>query len=316
MRSPSAFAWLAGIALALAALTACGKGTGSSVTPALPATVARPAVIATLTPPPSHLYVDHNGKFFEYKLPLTSSSKPLKTLVEDPGSSFAPQIAVDKNGNVAIVTASQIRLFNKPIVSFAPSKARQIIALSPAMTEVGPAGADLVDAQYDPNNNLWLFSGLGGEITELRAPVSKTSVASVIIPFGAPGTKTAAYGVLQGRFDINATLYVYGQSSTKASLFKASFPYAKPMSPFDGLNIAQASFVDSSQFLNTNPNPVSVIVGQYFGPLATPPPQQPPPQPSNVSPRRFSRLRRLRVEQRFGKRSRGKSPRGCGSTLG
>jgi hypothetical protein len=258
-------------------------GANASETPAPDRqAVQQPAPVATLTPPPEHLYVDHNGTFYEYKLPLSSSSRPLKALVEEPGSAFAPQIATDQYGNVAIVTASQIRFFRKPIVSFAPNRAHRTVALTPAMTEIGPSGADLVDVEYDPFNNLWLFSGLGGEITELRAPLSKTSVASVVIPFGAPGTKTAAYGVVQGRFDVNSTLYVYGQSATSASLFKTSFPYAKSMSPLDGLNIAQAAFVDSSQFLPTDPNPVSVIVGQYFGPLATPPPQQPPPQPHNV----------------------------------
>lgn len=282
MRSSSARAWLVALAVAAAFVAGCGQQTHAVVPNAAPATANVPSAIATLTPPPGHLYVDHNGKFYEYKLPLTASSKPLQSLNEEPGSSIPPQIAVDPHGNVAIVTPSEIRLFRKPVVSFAPDKARRIIALSPAITEIGPSGADLVDAQYDPYSDLWLFSGLGGEITELRAPVSKTSVAAVVIPFGAPGTKTAAYGVVQGRFDVNATLYVYGQAATSASLFKTSFPYAKPMSPLDGLNIAQAAFVDASQFLPSDPAPTSVIVGQYFGALATPPPQQPPPQPVNV----------------------------------
>lgn len=281
MKSGWAPLWFAAFAVAAAA-AGCGQGTNAGTRDALPATIQRTSPVATLTPPPEHLYVDHNGTFSEYKLPLTKSSRPILTLREDPGSSFAPQIAVDQHGNVAIVTASQLRVFKKPIVTFFPKKAHTIVALTPAMTEIGPAGADLIDSEYDAFDNLWLFSGLGGEITELRAPVSKTSVASVVIPFGAPGTKTAAYGVVQGRFDINSTLYVYGQSATSASLFKTSFPYAKPMSPLDGLNIKQAAFVDSSQFLNSDPDPVSVIVGQYFGPLATPPPQQPPPQPVNV----------------------------------
>jgi hypothetical protein len=282
MKSRRTHAWLAAFAIAAAAVTGCGQSVHMAGSSALPATIKHPSPVATLTPPPKHLYVDHNGKFYEYRLPLSPLSRPLRTLREEPGSAFPPQIAADRYGNVAIVTATQIRFFRKPIVSFEPNKAHRIVALTPAMTEIGPSGADLVDAEYDPFNNLWLFSGLGGEITELRAPLSKTSVASVVIPFGAPGTKTAAYGVVQGRFDVNSTLYAYGQSATSASLFKTSFPYAKPMSPLDGLNIEHAAFVDSSQFLPSDPNPTSVIVGQYFGPLATPPPQQPPPQPVNV----------------------------------
>lgn len=282
MKSRSTQFLFAASAIAAAAIAGCGQGTNAGSRDALPATIQRTSPVATLTPPPGHLYVDHNGTFSEYRLPLTESSRPIRTLNEDPGSALPPHIAVDKHGNVAIVTTSQLRLFRKPIVTFSPRKAHKIVALTPAMTEIGPSGADLVDAEYDASNNLWLFSGLGGEITELRAPVSKTSVASVTIPFGAPGTKTAAYGVLEGRFDINSTLYAYGQSATSASLFKTSFPYAKPMSPLDGLNIEHAAFVDSSQFLSSDPDPVSVIVGQYFGPLATPPPQQPPPQPVNM----------------------------------
>lgn len=282
MKFPWGHAWLAAFAIVAAAAAGCGQGNRAGDLSPVPATIKRPSPIATLTPPPKHLYVDHNGMFYVYALPLTTSSRPLRTLEEEPGAAFAPQIAVDPYGNVAIVTPSQLRVFRKPIVTFAPKKAHLIVALTPAMTEIGPSGADLVDAEYDPSNNLWLFSGLGGEITELRAPVSKRSVASVVIPFGAPGTKTAAYGVIEGRFDVNSTLYVYGQSATSASLFKTGFPYAKPMSPLDGLNIEHAAFVDSSQFLSSDPDPVSVIVGQYFGPLATPPPQQPPPQPSYV----------------------------------
>ena len=38
---------------------------------------------------------------------------------------------------------------------------------------MGPSGADLMDIEYDPNENLWLFNNLGAEITELRSPISK-----------------------------------------------------------------------------------------------------------------------------------------------
>jgi len=282
MKHATAFSWLAMLALALAGLAACGRGTGTLVPNAAPAALAHPAAAATLTPPPKLLYADHNGTLYQYRLPLSSASRPQRALQEDPNAAFPPQIAVNAFGTIAIVTASEIRIFKPPIVSLARTKAHKIVPLTPAMTEIGPSGADVIDAEYDPRGNLWLFSGLGGEISELRAPISRTTVAAVVIPFGAPGTKTASYGVIQGRFDVNSTLYAYGQSATSASLFKTSFPYAKSMSPLDGLNIAQAAFVDSSQFLPTAPDPVSVIVGQYFGRLSSPPPQQPPPQPSNV----------------------------------
>ena len=35
------------------------------------------------------------------------------------------------------------------------------IKLTPAITEVGPYGADLVAMAYDPNDNLWLLNNLG-----------------------------------------------------------------------------------------------------------------------------------------------------------
>jgi len=273
--------WLASIGIALAIAAGC-----AGVTPATDGFLARSALQRTIiagspSPPPGHLYVDHYGKFYGYRLPLTVSSKPQLSLVEAPDQSLPPQIAVNAYGLVAIVTPAEIRLFRPPIVSVARSKAKTIVPLTPAMTQIGPSGADLADIEFDPNGNLWLFSALGGEITELRAPVNVKSVASIVIPFGAPGTKTANYGVVQGRFDVGANLFVYGQSATSATIFKTSFPYARPLSPI-GINVAQADFVDSSQFLTSYSNPVTVILGQYFGPLASPPPQQPPPQPVNV----------------------------------
>ncbi|MBV8149189.1 MAG: DUF4397 domain-containing protein, partial [Candidatus Eremiobacteraeota bacterium] len=257
-------------------------GRAHGIPPSLTAAVPLiPVVGNTPSPPPKHLYVDHNGIFFAYALPLAQDSKPLRKIVEAPGAAFPPQIAVDPFGRVAIITPAQIRLFYPPITSFAPSAARLAIALSPAITQIGPSGADVIDAQFDPSDNLWLFSGLGGEISELAAPLRRSSVAGVVIPFGSPGTKAASYGLIQGRFDVSSNLYIYAASATNAQLFKTGFPYAKPPAP-TGLNVEQADFVDSSQYLPTDPVPASLILGQYFGPLASPPPQKPPPLPVNV----------------------------------
>lgn len=239
-----------------------------------------PVIGNTPSPPPTHLYVDHNGTFFAYTLPLSASSKPPRGLVEDPGAAFPPELAVDPFGRVAIVTPAQIRFFYPPIRSFEPSAARLTIALSSAVTQIGPSGADVIDAEFDPSDNLWLFSGLGGEISEIVAPFRVSSVASVIIPFGAPGTKTASYGLVQGRFDVSSNLYIYAASATGAQLFKTGFPYAKPPSP-TGLNVEQADFVDSSQYLSTDPVPASLVLGQYFGSLGPHAPQKPPPPPVN-----------------------------------
>ncbi len=222
--------------------------------------------------------------FYAYALPLTAHSKPAKTLQEWPGLGLPPQIAVDPYGSVALASATSIRVFRPPIHTFAASAAKLRIPLTPAITEIGVSGADLVDIEYDPNANLWLLNNLGAGISELRAPLSKSSVAAVNIQFGAPGSKTAGYTTLiQARFDVNATLYVYAnQSSTQRSrLFKAGFPYAKPPSLVD-INLAQADFVDTSEYLPTNPDPASLILGQYNGRLATPHPGSPPSPPVNV----------------------------------
>ena len=118
------------------------------------------------------------------------------------------------------------------------------IKLTPAITEVGPYGADLVDMEYDPNNNLWLLNNLGHEISELRAPLSKKSIAGVRIAFGQPGSKTAGFSTLvQARFDVNAALYVYANGTTISRLFKVSFPYAKQPSSV-GIDLSQADFVE------------------------------------------------------------------------
>ena len=135
-----------------------------------------------------------------------------------------------------------------PIVSFERSHVDLSIPLTPAITEINASGnADLVDTEYDPNDNLWLFNNIGAEISELRTPFSKRMQASVTIGFGQPGSKAAGYTSLgEGRFDVSATLYVYATNgSGNSRLFKIGFPYAKPPGT-TGLNLDQADFVDSS----------------------------------------------------------------------
>ncbi len=265
---------------ALLALWACGGGSGAQ--PVTTIYTAGPG--ATPSPSAKTLYVDHRGTLYRYALPLHAGEKPSQTLVEAPGSPITPQLSVNPYGTIAVATTTTVRLFGRPIQSLQPKRAKLTLKLTPAITEMGPAGADLVDIEFDPNNNLWLFNDLGGEISEVAAPIRQNSVAAVTIPFGAPGTKAAGFtGLIQGRFDVSAALYVYAnQAATNRSrLFKISFPYAKPPSPV-GLDIAQADFVDSSQYLPTNPHPNSLLLGQYNGLLSSPTPNQPPPPPSNV----------------------------------
>jgi hypothetical protein len=277
MKPSSIFAGAMAVAAALLAISGCGASGGSGPTPVA---ISSPP-LPTPTPPARLLYVDHNGILYTYALPLNAQSKPQQTLAESPGSGLVPQIAVDPYGKIAIATPTTIRVFNPPIVSFLPAHAKLALTLTPAITEIGPAGADLVDIEYDPNQNLWLLNNLGGEVSELTAPLSTSSIAAITIEFGAPGSKTSGYSSLvQARFDVNAALYVYAASSTRARVFKTSFPYAKPPSG-TGLDLAQADFVDASQYLPTNPNPAPLILGQYFGPLKSPPPGQPPPPPVN-----------------------------------
>jgi hypothetical protein len=236
----------------------------------------------TSTPAATKLYLDHNGTFYEYALPLAAGAKPLLTLPEWPGSGIVPVIAADQYGNVALASPTELRFFGAPIRSFAASAAKLRLTLTPAITEVGTSGADLSDLEYDPNENLWLFNNLGAEITELRAPINKSSVAALAIGFGAPGSKTAGFTTLvQGRFDVNATLYVYASSSSTSRLFKVAFPYAKPPSS-DGVNLAQADFIDSSQWPPTAPIQPSLLLGQYDGPLHSPKPGSPPSPPVDV----------------------------------
>ena len=237
----------------------------------------------TATPASKLLYVDHNGTFYEYRLPLSAHAKPVLSLTEWPGIAVAPVIAADQFGNVALASPQQIRIFKKPIVSFAPSRAALKIKLTPAITQIGPFGADLVDMEYDPNEDLWLLNNLGAEISELRPPLTRNSVAALTIGFGAPGSKTAHFTTLvQARFDVNATLYVYASSSTRSRLFKIGFPYAKPPSS-TGLDLAQADIIDSSEWPPTANLAPSLLLGQYFGQLQSPKPGSPPSPPVNVT---------------------------------
>lgn len=273
------FITIAALAM-LCGLWACGGGPGSQ--PVTTIYTAGPG--ATPSPAAKTLYVDHHGTLYRYALPLTAGEKPSQALVEAPGSALTPQLSVDPYGTIAVATTTTVRVFGRPIQSLQPKYAKLTVKLTPAITEIGPAGADLVDIEYDPNNNLWLLNNLGGEISELAAPIQKNSVAAVTISFGAPGTKAAGYtALIQGRFDVSAALYVYAASAAanRSSLFKISFPYAKPPSPV-GIDIGQADFIDSSQYLPTDPHPNSLLLGQYDGPLSSPPPGQPPPPPSNV----------------------------------
>lgn len=278
MKLSTTFLTLAGVA----AIAAFAAGCGTSG-PA-PLTLEQPPP-ATSTPAPGLLYVDHNGTFFEYRLPLTQSSKPVRTLSEWPGLPVPPQFTADQYGNVAVASPTQLRIFRAPIRSFDPSHAQTKIKLTPAMTGIGPDGALLADIEFDPNENLWLFNNLGGlgGITELRPPIKAQTVASVIVIVGAKGSKTSGFTVLtQGRFDINATLYFYASASYRSRLFKLAFPYAKQPGT-TGLDLKQADFVDSSDWPPTAPNTPALLLGQYNGALRSPKPGTPPSPPVNVT---------------------------------
>jgi hypothetical protein len=290
MKLSTIFLSLATVAGIAAVVSGCGASGPS------PSAISQPP-LPTSTPAANLLYVDHNGTLYEYRLPLTSVSKPVRTLTEWPGLAVAPQINVDQYGNVAVASPQSMRFFHAPIVSLAPSHAYLSLKLTPAITNIGVSGADLSDIEYDPNENIWLFNNLGPAITELRAPISKSSVAALAIIFGAPGSKTAGFTTLvQGRFDINAALYVYASSSTRSRLFKLSFPYARPPGTL-GIDLAQAAFVDSSEWPPTAQSAPALLLGQYFGQLQSPKPGSPPsppvtvtaqfPQPFNPSQGRF-----------------------------
>jgi hypothetical protein len=277
MRSP---------AILLSLIVAVGIGIaveGCGATGPAPLAISQPPQ-PTATPASKLLYVDHNGTFYEYHLPLLPGSRPFRTLTEWPGLTTAPAIAADQFGNIALASSQQIRFFNAPIVSFSKSRAVLKLKLTPAITQVGPFGANLVDIEYDPNENLWLLNNLGADISMLRAPITRGSVAALTIGFGAPGSKTSGFTTLvQARFDINATLYVYASNSVPRSrLFKLSFPYAKQPSGM-GIDLAQADFVDSNEWPPTAPNAPSLLLGQYNGALHSPRPGSPPSPPVDVT---------------------------------
>jgi hypothetical protein len=274
MKISTVFAAVIAVGAAILVVSGCG-GVGPAPITSPPQGPLNP------TPPAKLLDVDHYGTLYEYNLPLTGDSKPARTLTEWLGLPVPPQIAVDPSGRVAVASNYAIRIFHPPIVSFQRSHAELEIKLTPAITEVGQSGADLIDMEYDPSGNLWLFNNLGGEISELRPPLTKHSIAALTIGFGQPGSKTAGFTMVQGRFDVSATLYVYATSLTRARLFKLAFPYAKPFSS-TGLNLEQADFVDASQYLPTSKNPADLLLGQYTGELRTPKPGAPPSPPVDV----------------------------------
>ena len=274
MKISTVFALVVAVGAAILVVSGCGTSGPAPIT-------SPPLGPPNPTPPANWIYVDHYGTLYEYNLPLTSNSKPARTLTEWPNLPVTPQIAVDPGGKVAVASNYDIRIFHPPIVSFERSHAELEIKLTPAITEIGQSGADLIDMEYDPSGNLWLFNNLGGEISELRPPLTKHSIAALTIGFGQPGSKTAGFTIVQGRFDVSSTLYVYGTSATRSRLFKSGFPYAKPFSS-TGLNLAQPDFVDASQYLPTSKNPADLLLGQYTGELRTPKPGSPPSPPVDV----------------------------------
>lgn len=277
MTRSSLFFVLLGAAIAVVNAAGCSSG-GSG-----PLTSSQPAPPPTSAPAARWLYVDHNGTLYQYRLPLAQGSQPLRTLTEWPGLGVPPEISFDQYGNAAVASPKSIRFFHTPVESFNANRAYLTLKLTPAITEMGVSGADLADIEFDPNENLWLLNNLGAEITELRAPISKASVAAVTVGFGAPGSKTAGFtSLIQARFDVNAALYVYAASSTRARLFKISFPYSKPPGSV-GIDLAQADFVDSSQWPPAAPNAPSLLLGQYLGQLQSPKPGSPPSPPVNVT---------------------------------
>ena len=168
MKTPLLFLSLIAAAVIAAASSGCGASGPA------PEGASGPPVPPNGTPAPNLLYVDHNGTFYIYRLPLAQGSKPERTLTEWPGLTVAPVIAADQFGNVAVASPNELRLFQAPIRSFAPSRAKLRLKLTPAITAIGTSGdAALVDLEYDPNGNLWLFNNVGPGITELRAPVTQ-----------------------------------------------------------------------------------------------------------------------------------------------
>jgi hypothetical protein len=279
MKSSLAWCTLVAVATLAAGCASLASQNLPSQSTAAQAAGARPADgPITPTPEPEHLYVDHAGILSRYHLPLTSKSKPDFTINENPGG-LPPQIAVDQYGNITTATATELRIFKTPIVSLARNHARTIVPFNPAITAIGASGAVLNGIAYDPYNELWLLSAVGGEVEMLQPPIAKYSVAYTRIQFGAPGSKTANYGSPeQISFDSSGNAYVYaGGGATGARLFKIAFPYSRPPSSL-GVDIAAASWVDASQYFNGPPYAFSdgALIGQYTGPPASPAPLHSP----------------------------------------
>lgn len=282
MKRTHLLAAFVGLAGSLALAPGCDN---AAAVPARGLAALRPLVAATLTPPPRTLYVDHDGMLSAYALPLSAHSKPERVLQEDPGAALPPKIAISQTGKAAVGTTTELRIFSPPIRTFARKAASLIVPLTPAITEVGPSGADLVDLEFDPAGDIWLLNALGGEISMLQKPISRKSVAATTIQFGVPGTKTGGYTLVQARFNEELTLYVYANASAaqSAMLFAVPYPWVKPPSPF-GVNLAQTDVVEPDQFPLGPPASYSdgMILGQYYGPRASSPPLAPTPSPVNV----------------------------------
>ena len=158
----------------------------------------------TPTPTPGHLYVDHNGTFSIYALPLTR----LRNLKERCRKQRARCCRRRSPPTCSGTSRSPRRLrstsFTRRFVRLRRNRAYLKIPLTPAITQIGPSGADLADIEFDPNLNLWLVNNYGGgAVSELQRPLHKYAVAAATIFFGVPGTKAGPYGSLRNaRFDV------------------------------------------------------------------------------------------------------------------
>ena len=144
MKISTVFALVVAVGAAILVVSGCGSSGPVPIT-------SPPSGPPNPTPPAKWLYVDHNGTFYAYRLPLSAASKPALTLAEWPGLGLTPAIAVGPYGAVAITSPTEIRIFRPPIVSFERSHVDLSIPLTPAITEINASGnADLVDTEYDP----------------------------------------------------------------------------------------------------------------------------------------------------------------------
>ena len=148
--------------------------------------------------------------------------------------------------------SQEIRLFHPPIVSFEPSHADLSIQLTPAITEIGAAATPI-----------WLIwsttrtttSGCSTTSARRSPSCARRSPSRLQALFRSssvlPGSKTAGYTTLgEGRFDVNAALYVYAtnESGTRGCSRSVS---RTPSRPVRWAQLGQADFVDSSQYLPT-----------------------------------------------------------------